>query len=110
MTPYSIRSGVRFCIDAVTAMLVFGVVAIGCKGGGSSTPSAPSAITVNGTWSGTASDSSGPGTMTWQLSQMGTTFSGTLTMKDSTVNVTGRGSVSGTLSGSSLQFSMSVPA
>ena len=47
--------------------------------------------------------------MTWQLTQSGSSFSGSLTMTDSSTNVTGRGTVSGSVSGSSLQFSLSVP-
>ncbi len=47
--------------------------------------------------------------MTWQLTQNGSSFSGTLTMIDPTQNVTGRGSVSGSVSGSSLQFTVLVP-
>ena len=93
------------------AALVLTVAGGACsKGGGSSTPTEPSPANVAGTWSGSASDSSGPGTMTWQLTQSGSSFSGSLTMTDTTTSVTGRGTVSGTLSGSSLQFSLSVPA
>jgi hypothetical protein len=86
-------------------------IAVSSCGGGSSSPSAPSTpANINGTFAGAASDSSGPGTMTWQITQSGTSFSGNLTMTDSTTNVTGRGSVSGTVSGSTIQFSISVPA
>jgi len=46
--------------------------------------------------------------MTWQLTQSGTSVSGTMTMTDTSTKVTGRGTVSGTVSGSSLQFSVSV--
>ena len=87
-----------------------------CGGsGGSSTPSQPSStgsssVNLTGTWSGSASDSSGPGQMSWQLSQTDTSFSGTLTMTDTVAGVTGRGSVSGTVSGSSIRFSINVPA
>lgn len=42
--------------------------------------------------------------------QSGTSFSGTMTMTDTSTSVTGRGTVSGTVSGSSLQFSVSVLA
>jgi hypothetical protein len=48
--------------------------------------------------------------MTWQLTQTGTAFSGTMTMTDAGTKVTGRGTVSGTVSGLSIQFSISVPA
>jgi hypothetical protein len=93
------------------AVIILAIAVSSC-GGGSSSPSAPSTTpaNVNGAWTGSASDSSGPGTMTWQITQSGTSFSGNLTMSDSATNVTGRGSVSGTVSGSTIQFSISVPA
>jgi hypothetical protein len=67
-------------------------------------------VDLAGTWSGSASDSSGPGEMAWQLTQTGASFSGTLTMTDAASGYRGRGSVSGTVSGSTIRFSMSVPA
>jgi hypothetical protein len=48
--------------------------------------------------------------MTWTLTQSGSSFSGTLTMNDTTTAVTGRGTVSGSVSGATLQFSLSVPS
>jgi hypothetical protein len=47
--------------------------------------------------------------MSWQITQNGNSFSGPMTANDSSQGVTGRGTVSGTVSGSSLQFSMTVP-
>lgn len=109
MTNRSILSNRGLWFPAIAA-LVLGMVGAACKGGSSSTPTAPSPANITGTWSGSASDSSGPGTMTWQLTQSASSFSGILTMTDSSTNVTGRGTVSGTVSGPSLQFSLSVPA
>jgi hypothetical protein len=48
--------------------------------------------------------------MTWILTQNDSSFSGTVTMRDTASGVTGTGTVSGTVSGSALQFSLSVPA
>jgi hypothetical protein len=48
--------------------------------------------------------------MSWQLRQTGTSFSGGVTIVDSATGITGRGSVSGTVSGSSISFSINVPA
>jgi hypothetical protein len=92
--------------------LAFGLIATACSKGSGDTPSTPTPpnTTVSGTWSGTATDSSGDGSMTWALSQSGTSFTGNLTMADRASGVTGRGSVTGTISGSSLQFSISVPS
>jgi hypothetical protein len=86
-------------------------------GGGTTTPTEPTPTTfsnIAGTWSGSAYDvsgnSSGPGSMTWQITQTGASFSGILTITDAGTNATGRGTVSGTVNGTALSFSMSVPA
>jgi len=89
-----------------------------CGGGGSSStqpsptpapaPSAP--VNVLGAWAGTASDSSGPGQMTWQVTQSDTAVSGTVTMTDTSTGASGRGSLSGTMSGSALRFTISIAA
>jgi hypothetical protein len=47
--------------------------------------------------------------MTWQITQSGTSFAGTMTMTDAATNASGRGSISGSLSGASMHFSISVP-
>jgi hypothetical protein len=88
------------------------VVLVACsEGGGSNTPTSPTPSGgLTGTWRGTASDSSGPGQMTWQLNQTGNSFSGTMTMTDTATTLTGRGSVSGTVSGSNLHFTITIQA
>ena len=49
--------------------------------------------------------------MTWQMTQSGTSFSGTLTMSDTSKSgPSGTGTVSGSVSGTTLQFSLAVPA
>jgi hypothetical protein len=85
----------------------------GTSGGPSPLPTQPSASTpdtLTGTWSGSASDSSGPGLMSWQITQSDMSFSGTVTMTDSGTGLMGRGSVSGIVSSGSIRFSISVPA
>lgn len=83
-------------------------VLLGC---GSATDD-PVVISLNGTYAGPASDNTGPGTLTWVLTQSGSTITGSLTLVavGSTSTVTGHGTVSGTLSGSTLTFTMSIPA
>lgn len=98
----------------VVALLLASLVC-GCGGGPASptqptptpTPGTPGSLT--GTWSGPASDSSGPGQMTWQITQDGASFSGTLTIIDTSTSLGGRGSISGAVSGSSIRFSLNVP-
>jgi hypothetical protein len=104
-----------FTAPTFAVLVVASAVACGGSGGGSPTqpsaaptPSAPTSLT--GIWSGTASDSSGPGQMSWQLTQAGTSFSGTATLTDSGTGLSGRGSVSGTVSNTSIHFSLGVPA
>jgi hypothetical protein len=48
--------------------------------------------------------------MTWQLTQSGGTINGTVTMTDTATGLSGRGSISGTLSGSTLRFTLNIPA
>lgn len=104
-----------FTVPTLAVLVVASAVACGGSGGGSltqpsaaPTPSGPASLT--GTWSGAASDSSGPGQMSWQLTQAGTSFSGTATLTDSGTGLGGRGSVSGTVSNTSIHFSIGVPA
>jgi hypothetical protein len=103
-----IRSFPRFLVVAVLTC------AAGCSGTTPSSPAqptpGPTPFNLAGKWSGTAIDSSGPGQMTWQLTQNGTTFSGTLSMTDTTARITGTGTVSGSVSGSSISFSLAIPA
>jgi len=79
-----------------------------CACGHGNQPSDP--INLSGSWSGAASDSSGPGTTVWQLTQSGSAFSGTVTMIDTSSGASGRGSVSGTMSGTKVAFAITIPA
>jgi hypothetical protein len=65
---------------------------------------------LTGTWQGTASDSSGPGQMTWVITQSGGSISGTMTLTDTATKLGGRGSISGSVSGSTIRFTLTVPA
>ena len=81
-----------------------------CKGK-SETPEAPSANTLNvaGSWRGTATDSSGPGSITMQVTQSGADLTGTVTMSVTTAG--GRGTVTGAVSGSStIRLTITIPA
>jgi hypothetical protein len=99
---------------AITAV----VSSVACGGGGSSSATQPSPtptpgsppVNVSGTWQGTASDSSGPGRMSWQVTQSDTAISGTVTLTDTSSGAGGRGSLSGTVSGSTLRFTLAIPA
>jgi hypothetical protein len=100
----------RGCLIAIA----LGAMLSGC--GGSNPAPSPSAaspvssVTLNGTYAGSASDSTGAGTMAWIASQSGTAVSGSVTAKTSLGIVAFTGSLTGTLTGSSLTFSITVPA
>ena len=109
-----LRIGHHLFSKLALALFVF-ISADGCgESGGSSTPPLPTSpsgpASLSGTWSGSASDSSGPGQMSWQVTQAGESFSGTMTITDTGTGLGGRGSVSGTLSNASIHFSISIPA
>jgi hypothetical protein len=105
MTIHSPRAVLMF------ALLIAGAAACDSGSGTTTGPSpSPGSSSLTGTWSGNASDSSGPGQMTWQITQSGGSFNGNLTMIDTATKLTGRGSVSGTLSGSTIRFTIAVPA
>ncbi len=82
---------------------------------GTSTPTTPGAsASVTGTWAGTARDNGGSGNMTWVLTQSGDSFAGTFTSTNADpanagVTVTGRGSITGSVSGNSFNFALTVP-
>lgn len=48
--------------------------------------------------------------MTWTLSQTGASISGTFTARDDAAATTAQGTISGTLTGTSLSFVMLIPA
>jgi hypothetical protein len=79
----------------------------------SSTPASPTTwtqiVSLAGTYAGNASDSSGPGTMTWALTQRGANISGTMTTATPLGAVQFLGNISGKLSGATLTFTITVP-
>ncbi len=81
-----------------------------CKSDSATTPAAPAATVLNvaGSWRGTATDSSGPGTISLQITQSGTNLTGTVNM--SVTTATGRGTLTGTISGSTIHLTIAIPA
>ena len=67
-------------------------------------------MSLSGSWRGTATDSSGPGTISAQVTQTGTDLTGTVTMTVTGASTTGRGTLTGTLSGSTIRATITVPA
>jgi hypothetical protein len=97
-------------LRGVTLGVVLPVALLAGACGGRRSPTAPSgtAVDVTGTWSGSATDSSGPGTMRWEVSQSDLAFRGSLILTDTATGVTGRGAVSGTSTSTGLTFSAEV--
>jgi hypothetical protein len=94
------------------ATLVALAAAVGCaKGGdpGGTTPTPTTPANIAGTWSGAASDSSGTGTMSWTVTQNGSTISGPLAIIATDVNVSGVGTLSGTVTGNTISFTLTIP-
>jgi hypothetical protein len=105
------RVAVRSWFATALACLALSVACSKSDSGGSGTPTSPTPSgTLTGTWRGTASDSSGPGQMTWQITQSGNSFTGTMSVTDTATTLTGRGSISGTVSGANLHFAITIPA
>ena len=70
----------------------------------------PPAFDLTGTWSGPASDDSGPTTMTWRLTQSGGSITGSFLGVEPPPHQTQyRGPISGSLSGTSLTYTIDVP-
>ena len=107
---------------AFGTVALLGLFTAAC-GGSSTSPTAPaSATAVTGTWSGTPIDSTtaalgaggmmgqaGMGSMSWQLTQSGSNVTGTMSfsgMSSSSV----RGTISGTMAGQDMTFTMDLPA
>jgi hypothetical protein len=90
-------------------LVVVGLAIAGAGFAGCSSPTQSSPLdSLTGTWNGSASDSSGPGQITWQIAQTASSFSGTMTIFDTNSGYGGGGSVSGTVAGASVHFSMRV--
>jgi len=74
-------------------------------------PTAPGseAVDVSGTWAGSASDTTGFGDLLWRVTQADGTFQGSVEITDRSVGITGRGTVSGSITGGLIQFTLTVP-
>jgi hypothetical protein len=97
----------RFSPTVAAFGLLAGTLALaGCSG----SPTGPGSIDLTGQWAGSASDTTGFGDMVWQVSQSGGTFTGVAEITDRTVNITARGTVSGSILQGSVQFILVIPS
>jgi hypothetical protein len=83
--------------------VLFVTLAGSCK----SSPAAPS-LSLEGTWNGTLVTPGGGGSLKWELAQESERISGTVTSQDLN-GIVGRGTITGTLSDTTLTFEMTFP-
>ena len=88
------------------AVLIFGFVT-GCSDSSSTAPS-PSSLNVTGTWSGDLAVQGQTGRMTWTLTQSGTSVTGPVLVGLPNGVVLLNGTLSGTLNGTALTYSIDV--
>jgi hypothetical protein len=72
--------------------------------------SSPSAVNVAGTWNGNLPTLLGTARVTWALTQTGTAVSGTASVVDATAQPVFSGPLSGSVSGSTLTYNVTIPA
>src|SRR5512144_51062 len=105
-----------------SAVVLLTLLAAACGGNSSTAPSGSMAsASVAGTWAGTGTDSSNSmgagrmmgqtdmGTMTWQLTQDGSTVTGSMSFSGSAMQGRMPGSFLGTMSGDDMTFTMDMP-
>ena len=98
-----------------SVFVVFSLLTVSACGGSTSSPAAPTpaptatGASLSGTWTGSASDTSGQENMTWTLGQSGNAMTGTMIISDTGRSMMGTGSMQGTISGSTMTFHMAVP-
>lgn len=99
------------------AVVFLASFAAACGGDSSMSPSAPTVpMSVTGAWAGIGSASGGAmgqadmGTMTWQLTQRGSTVTGTMSFSGSGMQGRMPGLFLGTMSGDDMTFAMDMPA
>ena len=89
----------------LAAVVLAAVLIVGC---GSKTPTAPTASSIAGTWTGSFADNIvGINPTTWTIQQSGSSATATFTIQTSAT--TGRGTTQGTVSGSSVQWTGTIP-
>lgn len=95
----------------LTAIASLGLILAGaaaCSSESSSTPTQPTALDVTGNWATNVTIAGITGRMTWALTQSGTTVTGPVTVAVATGTVLLNGFLTGTLTGSSLAYSIAV--
>jgi hypothetical protein len=108
-----------------TIPLALGVLIVSAVSGCGASPAAPARTSpgsatadLTGTWNGTGSDPQGPVTLTWTLTQAGTTLSGVARMEPANTTDGSCGSchklkagtLSGTMVGTALTLTLDFPA
>ena len=90
------KGGLRIRQPLMALAVVALTLALGCGDGGDDGVEPSESLNITGTWTGPATDNSGPGTLTFVLNHQGTTVTGTSTAKDDATGIV----LSGTITGS----------
>jgi hypothetical protein len=98
-------------------LVVLCLLEAGCGGNSPSTPTMTTPTTpvvppvqIAGIWSGSASDSSGAGKMTWTLTQNNASVTGDAQVETALKTVIMTGKISGTVSVSTFEWRLDIPA
>ena len=96
---------------SILAVLIATTLSFGaCSNDSSSGPSTPSTLNLAGTWTGSVTFQGVTAQMSWMLSESGTSVSGPVLVALSSGTVLLNGSLTGTISGSTLTYTISVAA
>jgi hypothetical protein len=97
---------------SILAIFLVGTIVFGaCSSNDSSnTPTTPSTLNLAGTWAGSVTFQGVTAQMTWMLTETGTSVSGPALVALSTGTVLLNGALTGTISGSTLTYAISVGA
>ena len=103
----------RISLLLLAGVGVAGLGVASCAGGstaqGTTAPTPVTAANLTGTWSGSSSDTSGQGTMTWTITQNSNALAGTMGVSDTARGMMGSGTIRGTVDGRTVAVHMEVP-
>jgi hypothetical protein len=79
------------------------------SGGNPTSPTPSTALNLSGTWAGTGTYFTGPGTLTWTITQNGNNITGPIRVAATSGSITINGTSQGTLTGTTLSATWTIP-